>query len=133
MGFDLLAHPALLPFYGLEKDEVATERAFRLYEEASPIEHATKGDPAVFLFYTSPSEPLPEDATVQTAVHHPVFGVVLKQRLDELGVGCELRFRQPAPPRGKRRVGMFKHMTDFFVRQFASAKAEPAPRPVEAP
>jgi acetyl esterase len=84
-------HPALLPFFGLKPDEVNTPRAFKLFEEASPINYVTADDPPVYLFYGEPWGKLPDNAEPGQGIHHPNFGVVLKQKLDSLGIECTLR------------------------------------------
>jgi hypothetical protein len=51
-------HPALLPFYGLKPEEVDSEKAYKLYEEA-PITHLNAGDVPAFLFYTEDKDRCP--------------------------------------------------------------------------
>ncbi|MCX7012625.1 MAG: hypothetical protein NTW86_08690 [Candidatus Sumerlaeota bacterium] len=63
---------ALRPVFGLERDEdcMKAERAFPLYEDASPINHLKAGAPPVFLYYTNaPKEFVPSNTT--EAVHDP--------------------------------------------------------------
>ena len=67
-------HPALKPFYGLADSDLGTPQAHRLFEDASPINHASAGDPPVILFYAEPDEPLPADARPGQGIHHPRFG-----------------------------------------------------------
>lgn len=57
--------------------------------EYSPIEHATADDPPIYLIYDAPpalGQPQ-KDPT-----HTANFGVKLKEKLDRLGVGCELAY-----------------------------------------
>jgi len=60
----------------------------RLMEEASPITHATADDPPVLLEYD-------RSLNSQCDIHHPVFGQVLKARLDELKVDCVFQTMEP--------------------------------------
>src|SRR5262245_38879731 len=83
-------HPALMPFYGLKADELDSPKAHKLYEEASAINYLTKDDPPVFLFYNEPKGPLPDDAQPGQGIHHPNFGVALKEKMDPLGIECVL-------------------------------------------
>ena len=58
------------------------------FAEGSAIDFASAKCPPAYLFYRyrdiRPTDDLPEGH----AIHHPLFGHVLKQRLDELGVEC---------------------------------------------
>lgn len=83
-------HPALPPFYGLTEEQYRTLRDSSTFQEASSLSHVSADDPPIFLFYAQSSEPLPENATPNQAVHHPRLGEVLKEKLDSLGVPCEL-------------------------------------------
>jgi len=53
-------------------------RAYRLFEDASPITHLSAGDPPVFMFYSQPNEPLPPEAKPGAGIHHPRFGFLQK-------------------------------------------------------
>jgi acetyl esterase len=85
-------HPALLDFFGLKSDEVDTPRAHKLFDEASPIDFVSKGDPPVFMFYSHLNKPITEETTQTEAIHHPKFGQLLKGRLDPLGIECIVRY-----------------------------------------
>jgi acetyl esterase/lipase len=111
-------HPALMPFYGLKADELDSPRAHKLYEEASAINYLTKDDPPVFLFYNEPKGPLPGDAQPGQGIHHPNFGVALKEKMEPLGIECVLRHQDDY--RGKKNT-LPEEMTDFFVKHFARA------------
>lgn len=86
-------HPALLPFFGLKPEEVDTPRAYKLFEEASPINCVSADDPPVYLFYGEPRGPLPPDAKPGDGIHHPNFGLALKEKLDPLGIECIIRHK----------------------------------------
>ena len=111
-------HSALKPFYGLSDSELDTPRAHKLYEEASPINYATAGDPPVILFYAEPDEPLPADAKPGQGIHHPRFGAALKAKLDPLGVECHVRHTKDFPEQDDPNERMFREMVAFFTRQF---------------
>lgn len=113
-------HPALTPFYGLKEDELDSPKAHKLYEEASAINYVTKDDPPVFMFYNEPKGPLPDDARPGEGIHHPNFGIALKEKLDPLGIECVLRHSDDY--RGGR-GDMTREMVDYFVRQFDRAKS----------
>jgi acetyl esterase/lipase len=111
-------HKALLPFYGLKADEIDTPKAHKLYEEASAINHVTKDDPPVFMFYSGDKGPLPADAKPGQGIHHPKFGEALKEKLDPLKIECVLRHRDDYKDKQNAQEEMFKEMVEFFVRQF---------------
>jgi hypothetical protein len=48
----------------------------------------------VFIFYSEPNEPLPPDAKPGAGIHHPRFGFFLKERMDKLGIECQVRLRE---------------------------------------
>src|SRR5262245_53391830 len=107
-------HPALMPFYGLKADELDSPKAHKLYEEASAINYLTKDDPPVFLFYNEPKGPLPDDAQPGQGIHHPNFGVALKEKMDPLGIECVLRHSDDY--KGKPAETRNKEMVEFFVK-----------------
>lgn len=67
-------------------DNLPAEK-YKLFEEVSPLTHLSKDDPPVLVSYRSAF-----DAKVTTAnigIHHPHFGKVLKERMEELKLPCE--------------------------------------------
>jgi hypothetical protein len=61
---------------------------YKLFEEVSAINHVTKDDPPVLLIY---SRPLDAEVTSQgIGIHHALFGKALKEKMDELGIPCEV-------------------------------------------
>lgn len=59
-----------------------------LYVEFSPINHVSQGDPPLFMSYggdmTLPSK------NSGHGIHHPVYGVKMKEKCDSVGQPCEL-------------------------------------------
>ncbi len=89
-------HPSLFPAYGVSSwEELDTPDVGRLVEESSAISHATAGDPAVYLAYGGflAGTPLPKDTPIGVSIHHAMFGKVLKEKLDPLGVECHLYYK----------------------------------------
>jgi acetyl esterase len=92
VGGGEISHPALIPFYGLPREELDTPRAHALFEQASPINYVTADDPPAFLFYRDdPPVPLPKDAPEAVVIHHSQLGVVLQEKMRALGIPCEVR------------------------------------------
>jgi len=116
MGFDIMAHPALFPFYGLnEGDEIDTPSTREMFRDASAINHATADDPPSFLFYAGAKTP-PTTDDIGHAVHHIMFGEILKQKMDPLGVECIVRHISDYAHSG--RVSLYLEMVGFFLSNF---------------
>jgi acetyl esterase/lipase len=113
-------HPALMPFYGLKEDELDSPKAHKLYEEASAINYVSKDDPPVFLFYNEPKGPLPDDAKPGQGIHHPNFGIALKEKLGPLGIECVLRHQDDY--RGGR-GDLNRELVEFFAKHLRGDKA----------
>jgi acetyl esterase/lipase len=89
-GTDTYKHPALEQLYDVDLDQLGnlTAEKYKLFEEVSPINHLTKDDPPAMLIYHSS---LDAQITNQgIGIHHPKFGVLLKEKMDSLGIRCEL-------------------------------------------
>jgi hypothetical protein len=86
-----------------------------MYEEASPINHATSDDPPVIMFYAEPDGPLPADARAGQGIHHPRFGRALQAKLNPLGVLCVVQHWNDF--QGEPVEEMCREMTNFFVDQ----------------
>jgi acetyl esterase/lipase len=67
-----------------------------LYLEFSPYNHVTSDDPPLFMTYggdmTLPSK------NAGHGIHHPVYGVKLKEKCDEVGVPCYLQIPKVSQP-----------------------------------
>ncbi len=59
-----------------------------LYVEFSPYNHLSKGDPPLLMTYGG-NMTLPS-VDAGHGIHHPVYGVKMKEKADELGVECHL-------------------------------------------
>jgi acetyl esterase len=111
-------HPALRSFYGVMSDtELDSARVQKLYEEASPINYVSAGDPPAILFYAEPNTPLPVDARPGQGIHHPRFGTALKAKLDPLKIECILRHRNDYPAEGDPNAAMCRDMATFFAKE----------------
>lgn len=89
-GTDTYKHPALRQLYDVDLDQLdnLTPEKYKLFEEVSPINHLTKDDPPAMLIYRSPLDaPI---TSQEIGAHHPKFGVLLKEKMDALGIRCEV-------------------------------------------
>ncbi len=130
-------HPALTSFYGITLQELDTPSAYRLYEDASAINHVTADDPPVIMYYYEDwAKPVPgpnPNATLYfpdfgkpikgygrpgERIHHPRFGTALKEVLDPLGIECILLHRNDFPDPRKAEDAAGTEMVKFMLRQF---------------
>lgn len=98
-------------FFGLKPAEMTTEKARKLTREASPLEYLTKDDPPVWAMYSVAQKPQTDATTVSDAIHHPNFGVVLKEEMDKLKIECRLRHKDDG-----RTVN--DDLIAFFIKHF---------------
>lgn len=80
-------------FFGLKREDMATEKVKAMVKEASPLSHLTKDDPTVWAYYSVANKPQTEETTVSDAIHHPYFGKLLKEEMDKLKIECKLRYK----------------------------------------
>jgi acetyl esterase/lipase len=90
--------------------ELPEKRA--LVREASPLSHASPGDPPLFLTYAGdPSEaPFAADSTQKDWIHHVCLGLPLKARYDMLGIECEFFHGAKPAPTGAEIAFLKKHL-----------------------
>jgi len=108
-------HPFFLPFYGIKAEEIDTPKAYALYEQAAPITYLTKDDPPAMLSYSFPNEDVDATSNLGLVVHHPKFGLALKERMDPLGIEC-LVYYKGMPD--EKRVSPI----EFFRKHFEAAR-----------
>ncbi|MBI3468164.1 MAG: alpha/beta hydrolase [Planctomycetes bacterium] len=86
-------HSFFLPFYNITREEIETPRAQQLYEQMAPITYLTKDDPPAMLIYSFANEEVTKDSNLNLVVHHPRFGIALKEQMDKLGIECVVQYR----------------------------------------
>jgi len=88
----LVEHPGFRPLFALplEGEVEWTNELLSLTWDASPITHVTKDDPPIYMTYAVPNLPVDEKTSPNIWVHHPVFGIELKKRMDDLGIECHV-------------------------------------------
>jgi acetyl esterase/lipase len=121
IGDSVWQRPSIPTYYGLRPDEMKTERAYKMYEEASPDNYLTKDDPPVFLYYAVPNQPLTPDTPDAQRGHHPVYGFYLKPLMDKLGIECIVRLREDYKVKTQQDalIPMNQEMVQFFQKHFA--------------
>jgi acetyl esterase/lipase len=89
-GKDIYKIGALRQLFGVDLnnlDDLPAEK-YRLFEECSPITHVTKDAPPVLLIYNNPIDAQVTNQGI--GIHHPLFGLVLKEKMDALQSACEV-------------------------------------------
>ena len=87
----------------------ARDRILPFLREYSPIEHASAGDPPLWLSYAQQEEAV-KGRPQKDPTHSALFGVMLEQKLRPLGVEVILTY--PAKPAGK-----YKNPTGYFLER----------------
>ncbi len=90
-GTTFYRHPALAKLFDVDLTKIDSlpEEKYRLFEEVSPLHHLTKDDVPVLLIYRARMETKLSGPGV--AIHHPRFGKMLKERMDELNIECDVQ------------------------------------------
>ena len=88
-----------------------TERSRDKAREISAIYHVTKGDPPIFMHYGTALQPLPlpKDTPRGELIHNPAFGLLLKEKLDELGIENHFYHGGNKPPPEAQEKFIMKH------------------------
>ena len=83
-----------------------------LLREASPLLHATRDDPPLFLTYAGdPAEAPFKAGEAQSAwIHHVCLGLPLRARYEELGLECEFYYQSRPQPAGAEIAFLRKHL-----------------------
>jgi len=82
--------------------------------DASPITHLTSDDPPIYLFYSSPNEPVDEETSFSIWIHHPMMGIKLKEAMDKLGMECYVEYVDGP------QITEYKSHYDFIIRKLKS-------------
>ncbi len=89
-GTDTYRHSALAQLFEVDFDQLDTlpDEKYRLFEEVSALPHVSKDDVPALLMYASE---LDSEITNQSiGIHHPRFATALKQKLDSVGIDCQV-------------------------------------------
>ena len=117
VGEIVFTHPSMLPLYGAQSVEQMLDPVPELeamYEECSPIAHLTQDDPPLYMLYRNERE-----QTLGAAVHSPVFGRKVKEKMDALGIENLLHIPGENGAGGGR-SGVLR-MVEFFAKHLGTA------------
>ena len=103
--------------FGLQagEDLLTAKRLFPVYEEASPINHLKAGAVPTYMYYANPPGPIPP-RNHDDALHNFHFGMLVKERMDKLGLECELH--HSGEYGGKGGLPALRDMVTFFEKHF---------------
>lgn len=113
---DTYKHPALAQLYDVDLDQLdrLPEEKYKLFEQVSALPHLTKDDPPAQLLYAAaPDTPIRNQGI---GIHHPRFGKVLKEKMDDLGIECQVHTRV------QRGSDEFTRLTMGFVKKHLGVK-----------
>jgi acetyl esterase/lipase len=118
-------HEALVLLYRMKDDkDLGRPELIKLFEDASIINHATAGDPPLYLFYPQANEPLPSNSTGEQHIHHPKFGFLLKEKTDELGLQVVLKLREDYKSGGPNSPQILQDQVDWVLKHFGIENGE---------
>jgi len=110
---------AVIQLFGMKDSADIEKKQFHpLFEEASPLNHLTPDDVPVMAYYSQANEPLPPNSSGRTHIHHPKFGIILKEKMKKAGLECELLLKEEHP-----REPIDKFVT-FFVEKLSMDSPE---------
>ncbi len=91
-----------------------TDKELTLMSDASPINHWTKDDPPIYLYYSGANEPVDETTPFVTWVHHPMFGIKLEEAMYNKGMEPFLEYKNGPP------VSKYTSQYDFIIQTLKS-------------
>jgi hypothetical protein len=97
--------------------DITDEELHKIIQDISALSLISDDDPPIFMSYgMKPDDAVPTDASRAQGwkVHHVIFGVKLKERMDELGVEADLKYP------GAQTT--YKSMSDFFIKKLKPGK-----------
>lgn len=116
-------HSFFKPFYNLQDGEFDTSEAYQRYTAAAPITYLTADDPPALLTYSYRNEAVTPETSLGLIVHHPLFGIALKEEMDKLGIECAVQYQsaddnRPVTHSGGPPVSA----VDFIRKHFEAAR-----------
>ncbi|MCA9417259.1 MAG: alpha/beta hydrolase [Candidatus Omnitrophica bacterium] len=93
IGGNPTIHPSLLPLYGVESmEDLKQPKIQELMHEATALNHVSRGDPPLYLKYGGKlaGTPLPPETSIGVSIHHAMFGKLMQDKYQALGLECTL-------------------------------------------
>ena len=85
------------------------------YEEFSPYTHVSSDDPPLFMMYGADAS-LPSK-NAGHGIHHPVYGVKMKEKADKVGMECHLLLGKGETVRSEKYAGPDEFITAILLGQ----------------
>jgi BD-FAE len=106
---------ALAELYGIaiEKLDSLPKEKYELFEYCSPINHISKDDPPILMFYNGTKNPDTARKNRGAAIHHPIFGLTLQKKMKELGIENTIYTQEDGKEREK-----FNYLVPFLKKHF---------------
>jgi acetyl esterase len=117
-------HSALDTFFRATPETYDLPEVRAAFRASSAINFLTDQAPPVFAWYRTPNVPVTTDTAENVRIHHPRFGLLLKRRMEALGLECVVRLREEiggadCPP-DEIEERFLTEMADFVIRHLAS-------------
>lgn len=108
-------HPLFLEFFRVDRfEDLEKPENRKLIEDLSAIDHLDKADPPIYLEYSQPNEPLGPNAPPPAGIHHPIFGIKVKEAMDDLRIEAVLVIQ------GEKGNDPYGSIPDFFRAKLRS-------------
>lgn len=97
--------------------DISDEELHRVIQDISALSLISADDPPIFMSYgMKPDDPVPTDVSRAQGwkVHHVMFGVKLKEKMDQLGIEADLKYPEAQTT--------YKSIADFFIKKLKPGK-----------
>jgi len=97
--------------------DITDEEFNKVIQDISALSLVSADDPPIFMNYgMKPDDPVPPDAKRAQGwkVHHVMFGIKLKEKMDQLGVEADLKYPQARTT--------YESIADFFIKKLKPGK-----------
>ena len=111
-GYDV-PHRSYNEYFGVE----SRKQAMKVIKQISALLLITGDDPPIFMSYgMAPGDPVPDDPKRARGwkVHHVMFGIKLKEKMDGLGIEADLKYPDAQTT--------YRSNAHFFIERLAKAK-----------
>ncbi|MBN1911989.1 MAG: alpha/beta hydrolase [Pirellulales bacterium] len=128
LGREAAKHPMIFRAVGEKSLEDVLARYTRhrpLFVEFSPYNHLDRADPPLYMYYDQSMDLPSKD--IHHGIHHPVYGVKLKEKADRLGHECHLEIKGVVKPKE------YANLNEFLMKKLLTPKprsmnAVPSPK-----
>ncbi len=119
---------ALAQLFGASSaEELAAPAMQTLAADASPLSHASPGDPPLFVQYQGSlaDAPFGPNAPQNLWIHHVCLGMPLKQKYDLLGLEFQMHSKDNLAPDGAEMAFLEKHLLEAPLQPAAQSAFDP--------